>query len=316
MRKDFVYEVARTQKVKRADLTEKDLILHQMLFDLSKNKFFHDNFVFKGGTCLAKCYLDYFRFSEDIDFTWKDQSVFAGKSQKEVRKYLSPVIDNIGEVFEDIAKSRGLDFRCLKEDRNYVELTGGDKTCTFKVWYQSEVFGRKSFLKVQMNFMENLCYPFKSAELKSLISGDPKELVLLYPEYQEYTQKISFDVYDCREILAEKVRAILTRKGTKARDFLDVYLIEKQFGISLDDICACLLEKTQFTLNLYARYRQNLEEKKNTIMSAPFNWGEEKGLLLKEIDEKDFYKFIDRLRAFLKKLIDSLPIETAQKRDR
>jgi predicted nucleotidyltransferase component of viral defense system len=71
MRKDFVNEVARRQKVKRADLIEKDLILHQVLLDLSKNKFFHDNFAFKGGTCLAKCYLDYFRFSEDVDFTYK-----------------------------------------------------------------------------------------------------------------------------------------------------------------------------------------------------------------------------------------------------
>lgn len=75
MRKDFVNEVDRLQKVKRADLIEKDLILHQVLFDLSQNKFFYDNFAFKGGTCLAKCYLDYFRFSEDIDFTWKDQKV-------------------------------------------------------------------------------------------------------------------------------------------------------------------------------------------------------------------------------------------------
>jgi predicted nucleotidyltransferase component of viral defense system len=307
MRKDFVNEVARTQNVKRADLIEKDLILHQVLFDLSKNKFFHDNFAFKGGTCLAKCYLDYFRFSEDIDFTWKNQSVFEGKSQKEVRRYLSAVIDSIGEIFEDIAKTRGLDFRCLKDDRNYVELTGGDKTCTLKVWYQSEVLGRKSFLKVQMNFVEKLCYPFKSAELKSLISEDQEELILLFPEYKEYTQKITFDAYDCHEILAEKIRAILTRKGTKARDFLDVYLIDKEFGISLEEIFACAIEKTRFTLNLYARYRENLEEKKPSIMSAPFNWGEEKGLLLKEIDEKDFYKFIEKLRAFLKKVIEGLP---------
>ena len=42
-------------------------------------------------------------------------------------------------------------------------------------------------------------------------------------------------------------------------------------------------------------------------MSTPFNWGEEKGLLLKEIDEKDFYKFIEKLRVFLKKVIESLP---------
>jgi predicted nucleotidyltransferase component of viral defense system len=306
MRRDFVNEVAKLQKVKRAELIEKDLILHQVLFDLSKNKFFHHNFAFKGGTCLAKCYLDYFRFSEDIDFTWKDQSVFDGKSQKEVRRYLSPVIDRIGELSEEIAKAHELDFSCLKDNRNYVELTGGDKTCTFKLWYQSEVLGRKSFLKVQMNFVEKICHPFKGAELKSLIAKNPEELILLYPEYEVYAKKIAFDVYDCHEILAEKIRAILTRQGTKARDYLDVYLIEKQYGIQLDDVFACVLEKTQFTLNLYERYRQNLEEKKRTLLSTPFNWGEEKGLLLKEIDEKDFYRFIERLKAFLKKVIDSL----------
>jgi hypothetical protein len=35
MRKDFVNEVARVQRVKRTDLIEKDLILHQLLFDLN-----------------------------------------------------------------------------------------------------------------------------------------------------------------------------------------------------------------------------------------------------------------------------------------
>jgi Domain of unknown function (DUF1814). len=50
---------------------------------------------------------DYFRFSEDIDFTWKNQSVFESKSQKEVRRYLSTVIDSIGELFEEIAKAAG-----------------------------------------------------------------------------------------------------------------------------------------------------------------------------------------------------------------
>jgi len=306
MRKDFVNEVARIQKVKRADLIEKDLILHQLLFDLSRNKFFHANFAFKGGTCLAKCYLDYFRFSEDIDFTWKDQTIFQGKSQKELRRHLSSIIDEVGKIFEDIAKKRALSFQCLKQNRDYVELTGSDKMCTFKVWYDSEVLGRKSFLKVQINFVERICYSLKSAQLRSLICESDGELTVLFPEFKEYTEKISFDVYDAREILSEKIRAILTRQGTKARDYLDVYLIEKQFGIPLDDIYVCVLEKTQFTLNLYERYRQNLKEKKQTILSTPFNWGEEKGLLLKEIDEKDFYKFIEKLKVFLKKVIDSL----------
>ncbi len=187
MRKDFVNEVAKVQQIKRTDLIEKDLILHQVLHDLSKNRFFYDNFVFKGGTCLAKCYLDYFRFSEDIDFTWKNQKVFKDKSQKEIRKYLSKVIDDVGDVFEEIAKKRGLDFKCLKTDRNYVELGGGNKTCTFKVWYQSEVFNHRSFLKVQMNFVEKLFFPFKNVELGSLMPEGVEELSLLFPEFKEYS---------------------------------------------------------------------------------------------------------------------------------
>ena len=85
MRADFVNEVARVLKIGRRDLIEKDLILHQILTDLSQDNFFSDNFLFKGGTCLIKCYFGYVRFSEDIDFTWKDQSAFNEMSRKKIR---------------------------------------------------------------------------------------------------------------------------------------------------------------------------------------------------------------------------------------
>jgi predicted nucleotidyltransferase component of viral defense system len=77
VRADFVNEVARVLKISRRDLIEKDLILHQILAGLSQDNFFAENFLFKGGTCLIKCYFGYMRFSEDIDFTWKDQSAFS-----------------------------------------------------------------------------------------------------------------------------------------------------------------------------------------------------------------------------------------------
>jgi predicted nucleotidyltransferase component of viral defense system len=79
MRADFVNAVAQKLNIQRKDLIEKDVILHQMLLDLSKDKFFSENFAFKGGTCLIKCYYGYKRFSEDIDFTWKKQSVFKSR---------------------------------------------------------------------------------------------------------------------------------------------------------------------------------------------------------------------------------------------
>jgi predicted nucleotidyltransferase component of viral defense system len=117
----FVNEVSKRTGVRRVDLIEKDSLLHEMLADISQSPF-ADKLLFKGGTCLIKGYIGYFRFSEDIDFTWRDQSVFEGLSQKQLRRRLSGLIDDVGKLFEEISARRGLDFRCVKGDRNYVEL--------------------------------------------------------------------------------------------------------------------------------------------------------------------------------------------------
>ncbi len=156
MRLPFINEVSKRTGVKRIDLIEKDILLHELLVDLSQSPF-ADKLLFKGGTCLIKGYIGYFRFSEDIDFTWLDQSVFEGLSQKQLRSHLSGRIDDVGKLFEEISARRGLDFRCVKSDRNYVELGGSNKICTFKLWYESETLRRRSFIKVQVNFVRSCC---------------------------------------------------------------------------------------------------------------------------------------------------------------
>src|SRR5699024_9145767 len=53
---------------------DKDYVLGHFLycfFNFQNNK---DLFVFKGGTCLRKCYFPDYRFSEDLDFTLLDES--------------------------------------------------------------------------------------------------------------------------------------------------------------------------------------------------------------------------------------------------
>lgn len=307
MRADFVNETARVLKIGRRDLIEKDLILHQMLLDLSRDDFFAANFLFKGGTCLIKCYFGYLRFSEDIDFTWKNQNAFDRLSGKKIRKQLSKVVDKTGSVFECIAKKRGLDFKCVKSNEDYVELGGSDKTCTFKLWYDSETLKRRTFVKVQINFVEQMCFLPTKGRLSGLLTGKHEELGPLFPEYSEYAQKIAFGVYDIREILCEKVRALLTREGTKARDFVDVYMIWKRFGTRPEDQEKCILAKIRFSLKLYAKYREHLKQKVVLLNSGKiFVWGAEKELLLSDIDEGDFYKFMDGLDTFLKKTVDAL----------
>jgi predicted nucleotidyltransferase component of viral defense system len=306
MRRDFVTEVAKQSGIEQADLLEKDLILHQMLTDLSQNEFFSNNFVFKGGTCLTKCYLGYYRFSEDIDFTWKEQAVFEGKTQMDVRRLLSGTIDKVGLIFEEIAKKRTLDFKCEKQNRHYVELGGSNKICTFKIWYQAETLNVESFVKVQMNFVERLIFAPQKGKLNALKCGQSDELSFLFPEYAEYCLPISLYVYDVQEILCEKVRSILTREGFKARDFLDVYLICKKYDLKLEDLLEPIVDKIRFALGIYQKYKENFETKKAVVASEPFRWGEEKRLLLQEIDGQEFDKFLNNFQPFLKKVIEKI----------
>ena len=80
--RDFINELSEILNNEQKELIEIDLILSSILFELSQNKFFSNNFLLKGGTCLIKCYLDYYRFSEDLDFTFKNQELFRSKSKK------------------------------------------------------------------------------------------------------------------------------------------------------------------------------------------------------------------------------------------
>ena len=103
------------------------------------------------------------------------------------------------------------------------------------------------------------------------------------------------------------MRALLTREGSKARDFLDVYFVCTRLGIKLDDVEKCIVTKTDFALKLYDKYRTNLKEKIELLNSGKiFEWGEERNLLLSEINEREFYTFLDRFQGFLAKVVKSV----------
>ena len=53
----------------REDVVEKDYVLGWLLWGIASEPALADAWVFKGGTCLKKCYFETYRFSEDLDFT-------------------------------------------------------------------------------------------------------------------------------------------------------------------------------------------------------------------------------------------------------
>ena len=55
-------------------VVEKDYVLGWLLAAINRNSVLSQSWVFKGGTCLRKCYFETYRFSEDLDFTLQDET--------------------------------------------------------------------------------------------------------------------------------------------------------------------------------------------------------------------------------------------------
>ena len=89
------------------------------------------------------------------------------------------------------------------------------------------------------------------------------------------------------------MRAILTRRGIKTRDFADVFFITNNYGISISDFKDEIVGKINYMLDMYKKYKSNFEGKKKLIHSGDFfKWGSEKELFLVEIDENEFGSFV------------------------
>ena len=53
-------------------VVEKDYVLGWMLAGIDAHPVLRESWVFKGGTCLKKCFFETYRFSEDLDFTLRE----------------------------------------------------------------------------------------------------------------------------------------------------------------------------------------------------------------------------------------------------
>lgn len=202
---------------------EKDYMIDIALLSISRST--KDEMVFKGGTCLSKFYRIN-RFSEDIDFT--------------LRKELD--VNNLMRKIMSDLSSFGIEseMREKKKAFNSVRLTIRMKGPLYIGIPRS-----LSSIKIDVN-------------LKSTIDMEPviARYESIYPDIPSFSLPIMHE----KEILAEKVRAIMTR--AKARDVYDVwFLISK--GVPFD---ASLIEKK---LKYYgeqwspAKFRKSLSMKES-----------------------------------------------------
>ena len=285
-----------------ADLLTKDVYLQGLLIELANDGYFREHFAFKGGTCLIKAYFGYYRFSEDLDFSWIDQRQFKGKTGKQVRRLLSNEIDRTLETISAASRKLGLDFKPEKQNRRYVELGGSNRFLTVKLWHKPE--GKpESFIKIQINFEEKFFHEFREKELAlGFEVKDKRELEVLFPdEARILLKKPKMKVYDLKEIAAEKVRALLTRRGVKARDFIDLYILSK-YGVTISSVRSEAIEKTNAMLK-FVKYTKNMASREEFF--GKFDIERERYLLLSELDD-DFGKFYESASVELAKIAREL----------
>ena len=303
IKKEAIEYISKTANIQQTDLIEKDLLLHAILSELSKNNEFRNNYCFKGGTCLTKCHFGYYRFSEDLDFTFIPQNIFKNKSEKEIRRIISSKLKSILDILKDCSEKLELDFQTEKKNDKYIEFGGSNKFVTFKIWYNSIILNREQFIKIQINFVEEFIYPFENRTAKTIINlNKDKEFIFLFPEYTFLTKTPTLQTYCLDEVLLEKIRAILTRKGIKTRDAIDIFLILQKQKKNLIHYKDYALKKTKFMLK-YKKYRQNL---KNKTFDGLFNKNEEQRLLIKPINSEKFLKFEKELTEYLTELKENL----------
>ncbi|MBI2631705.1 nucleotidyl transferase AbiEii/AbiGii toxin family protein [Candidatus Pacearchaeota archaeon] len=291
--KNFFTSVRDKTSITATELIEKDFYLNILLLKIN-----FEEYVFKGGTCLAKAYLDYFRFSEDLDFTFIDQNLFEGKSNKSIKKLCKEKINAFGEQLEKV----GFNFKFNKADRNFVEIGNNNKLVTYKVYYDSFLTGKPSFIKIQINFLEKIIFAPQTKGLNPLIKSSQftKEDRVYFEEFLNFYQPIEINVYDIREIVVEKIRSLLTRKAIKARDAIDLFFIYQSFEIKPQDFPKEIREKISFSINNYKKYRNNLELTKDKLQILEFKYREVQPLVIMSFKKKDFVDYVKELKNCIK----------------
>ena len=188
--------LAERQKVALGTL-EKDYVLTEVLKSLSRVPSLRDLLVFKGGTALRKAYFSHWRYSEDLDFTVRQDM-----TERQLRKAL-------GEWYLQVEQESQIQLttRMLHKPGGYARI-------------RAQFLGPLSYpgmVFMGLSFDEILCLVPVSRRLVTAPFPDAEREVLTYP---------------LEELLAEKMRSLLERG--KSRDYYDVWRLLKEQSSNLD----------------------------------------------------------------------------------
>lgn len=208
-----------------ANVVEKDYVLGWMLAGISHHPLLHSDWIFKGGTCLKKCYFETYRFSEDLDFTLTNPDQLDGG-------FLTTVFR---EVADWIYEAAGIEiphdtirFESYSNPRGAISVQG-------RIGYRCPMRPRGDFPRVKLDLTND-----------EVVVLDPVSREVHHPYSDRSREGIHINCYCYAEAFAEKIRALAERE--RPRDLYDVIHMYRHEDIRPDRIIImeALGEKCKF----------------------------------------------------------------------
>jgi predicted nucleotidyltransferase component of viral defense system len=183
---------------------EKDYILTWVLYGIANHKVLSKALVFKGGTVLKKCYIEDYRFSEDLDFTLLDDSL----THDDFKKLLAEVFDWIKEE-ANITLQHKADEIHSGSSQLYIDYIG-------------PLAGNIGSRDIKVDITRGEKMEFDIEERKIFIG---------YSDLPE--DSFTLQCYQLSEILIEKMAALMGR--TEPRDLYDFWYLTEIERMSVKD---------------------------------------------------------------------------------
>ena len=182
----------------RDDVIEKDYVLGWLLAAIASEPRLADRWVFKGGTCLRKCYYETYRFSEDLDFTVVDGG-------PETAEELLPILDGVARWLRD---ESGIEIEVSPADIRRTRNRRGNATTVVRIAFRGPR-NAPGLPKVKIDLTSD-------EVLASPVARRP----ILHPYSDAPALTGEVTAYSIAELLGEKIRALVER--CRPRDLYDV----------------------------------------------------------------------------------------------
>ena len=201
----------------RVNVVEKDYVLGWLLAAIAEHAETSQHWVFKGGTCLKKCFFETYRFSEDLDFS-----------------LLTPAPDfrlgAYGDSLQREIRSFGFNVRFEQSPRPPERQTAMESA-----FLKTNTLRELLVIEADPGILRGL-HPDKALKVKLEIDTNPPPGFDTENQYLLRPIPFSIRVYALPDLFAGKLHAVLCRKWktrVKGRDWYAQKFIPKISPITL-----------------------------------------------------------------------------------